>query len=209
MCALSIDHYKPDIESLVQYPPKSPGPLIIGQEDTSLENALGNMSVSMSVNSTDKRGLYSSRTVSSPALSPRSYSSSSHKFISNRKDLNGENTAMSLGDYTQGCTSDRIGQRSCWGPAINMFSEYTLPSPVWSQFHPGTIGQERGVPSLPSHRQNYPQQQQRGQSRAGGRQHHEYATGHHNVVDVDRIRLGTDVRTTVRNADCVPKFERR
>ena len=39
---------------------------------------------------------------------------------------------------------------------------------------------------------------QYGPHKNGQRHNHEYASGHHNVVDVERIRQGLDVRTTVR-----------
>jgi hypothetical protein len=39
--------------------------------------------------------------------------------------------------------------------------------------------------------------QRRGPPCFGGRHTHDFASGHHNVVDVERIRRGLDVRTTV------------
>lgn len=61
---------------------------------------------------------------------------------------------------------------------------------------PGAIGQERG--QLRHSRSHYGQQISGGHitSRAG-RSEQDYASGHHNVVDIERIRRGLDVRTTV------------
>lgn len=50
---------------------------------------------------------------------------------------------------------------------------------------------------LPQARVPYPIPQQRHSGKPVTRQGHEYGSAHHNVVDVERIRQGTDVRTTV------------
>ena len=50
---------------------------------------------------------------------------------------------------------------------------------------------------LPQARASYPVQQHRHIGKPVARQGHEYGSAHHNFVDVERIRQGTDVRTTV------------
>lgn len=66
-------------------------------------------------------------------------------------------------------------------------------------YGPGAIGQERGTVPSPQVRSGPYPQQQRGPLRVVGRQNNDYTSGHHNVVDVERIRRGLDVRTTVIN----------
>ena len=70
--------------------------------------------------------------------------------------------------------------------------------PVATPFDPhGLIGQER-QPTGRSYFSLTPHScQRRSPIRMGGRADHEYNSGHHNVVDVERIRHGLDVRTTI------------
>ena len=85
-----------------------------------------------------------------------------------------------------------------WSPNYGRFLNSGIQSPIWAAFNPGAIGQERGTPGLLHQRQGYHHPQQtRTQCKIGARQSHDYASGHHNVVDIDRIRQGIDVRTTV------------
>lgn len=73
----------------------------------------------------------------------------------------------------------------------------TAPTVAFDVFGPGAIGQERGQVYQPHHKNNSYSPQRRGQSRFGNRHNHDFTSGHHNVVDVERIRRGLDVRTTV------------
>lgn len=66
---------------------------------------------------------------------------------------------------------------------------------------PGAIGQERHSPLSPS---NPGHQIPRTLSRPGGRHVRAHSGGHHNVVDIDRIRKGADVRTTVCSSLPIP-----
>ncbi|KAL8944397.1 MAG: hypothetical protein Q9216_000448 [Gyalolechia sp. 2 TL-2023] len=61
-----------------------------------------------------------------------------------------------------------------------------------ASFGPGAIGQERIPPLSP-----FDTLQSRIPFRNGGRHIREHSGGHHNIVDVDRIRQGADVRTTI------------
>lgn len=75
--------------------------------------------------------------------------------------------------------------------------ETMVPLRAWDVFGPGAIGQERGQTYQPQLRNGAYSPQRRGPPRFGGRHTHDFASGHHNVVDVERIRRGLDVRTTV------------
>lgn len=63
----------------------------------------------------------------------------------------------------------------------------------------GTIGQERGQqirqPNFPP--TPFSPNRRTAMRMGGGRNDHDYNSGHHNVVDVERIRHGLDVRTTI------------
>lgn len=75
--------------------------------------------------------------------------------------------------------------------------EAIAPVGAWDVFGPGAIGQERGQTYQPQFRNGTYSPQRRGPLKFGGRHAHDFASGHHNVVDVERIRRGLDVRTTV------------
>ena len=62
----------------------------------------------------------------------------------------------------------------------------------------GAIGQERGLLRQPNYHAGRFSPNRRSNMRTGGRHDHDYTSGHHNVVDVERIRRGLDVRTTAR-----------
>lgn len=83
-----------------------------------------------------------------------------------------------------------------WNPYFQPYPLIGIPSPPWTAYGHGTIGQERDLTPFMPYRGSQPCQN-RGSIKQGGRQHNDYASGHHNVVDIDRIRQGTDVRTTV------------
>ncbi|KAI9826798.1 MAG: hypothetical protein M1832_005736 [Thelocarpon impressellum] len=61
----------------------------------------------------------------------------------------------------------------------------------------GAIGQERGQLRQPGFHNGRYSPSRRSTMRVGGRHDHDYTSGHHNVVDVERIRRGLDVRTTI------------
>ncbi len=85
--------------------------------------------------------------------------------------------------------------------------EAAVPFGTWDMFGPGAIGQERGQIYQPQFRNGAYSPQRRGPPKFGGRHTHDFASGHHNVVDVERIRRGLDVRTTV--SLCFPRSRRQ
>ncbi|CAF9939273.1 MAG: hypothetical protein ALECFALPRED_008058 [Alectoria fallacina] len=191
MCTLSIAPYQPDLEGSTERLSKSPGPLIMGQE-TSLESSLASMSPF------DRLNTYGPETSSSPSYSQHPYSTPASRPLAFRKDFGEQqHTPSSHRNYSQGYVGGSSDQSPYWSPNYSTFLNSGLQSPVWSAFNPGAIGQERGTPTLQHQRQGYCPQQSRGQIKIGGRQSHDYASGHHNIVDIDRIREGNDVRTTI------------
>lgn len=191
MCTLSIAPYQPDLEGPTQRLSKSPGPLIIGQE-TSLEGDLASMSPF------DRLDTYGPETSSSSSYSQHPYSTPASRSLTYRKDFSQQHTASSHHSYSQGFLGESCNQSPFWSPNCSTFLNSGLHSPIWSAFNPGAIGQERGTSTHLHPRQGVYPQQCRGQSKIGGRQSHDSASGHHNIVDIDRIRRGIDVRTTVR-----------
>lgn len=190
MCTLSIASYQPDLEGPTQRLSKSPGPLIIGQE-TSLESNLASMSPF------DRLDTYGPETSSSSSYSQHPYSTPASRSLAYRKDFSEPHTPSSHHSYNQAYVGGSSDQSPFWSPNYSAFLNSGLQSPIWSAFNPGTIGQEYGTPTLLHQRQGYYPQQNRGQSKIGARQPHDYASGHHNIVDIDRISRGNDVRTTV------------
>lgn len=190
MCTLSIAPYQPDLGGPTQRLSKSPGPLIIGQE-TGLESDLASMSPF------DRLDTYGPETPSSSSHSQRPCSTPAGRLLAYRKDFNEQDTPSSHHNYNQGYMAGSFDQNPLWSPNYSTFLNSGVQSPIWAAFSPGAIGQERVTPTLLHQRQAYYPQQNRTQSKIGGRQSHDYASGHHNIVDIDRIRQGIDVRTTV------------
>lgn len=101
--------------------------------------------------------------------------------------------------YAHGYTSHDSRQASAGGSFNADNPGYALQLPSWMAYGPGAIGQERGTAPPPQVRSGPYSLQHRGPARMVGRQNSDYTSGHHNVVDVERIRRGLDVRTTVIN----------
>lgn len=88
------------------------------------------------------------------------------------------------------------GETSPFSPFFSPYPEYGMQSPLWSPYTPGAIGQERSASVLSPYRPGYYSSHQRVPHKYMGR-HSDFPSGHHNVVDVERIRQGLDVRTTI------------
>lgn len=191
MCTLSVSIYEPDLAHNTIRPLGSSGPLMINRE-VSLEDTLGNMSL------INHRGS-GPETPRTPCYSPFAFPTPSTGPFPFRKYPSGLYTPSSMSGYAYGFQGPSLDQSPGWSPTYKDFSDFGLPSPVWSAFNPGAIGQERGTPLAPRARSGQSSQQQRGQGQMmGARRLQEHASGHHNVVDIERIRQGSDVRTTVK-----------
>ncbi len=212
---MTILRYKPRTEGISHRPAKDHGPLIVGLENVSPDNTFGNLSLS------GRHDSYDSEVLKATFVSPYFLSNPTSRSLSYRRDIAGQQLPSVLDDSRiNGYSARSSGSSPQWSPTYSPYPDYTLQSPTWTTyspgaystssyspgvytprgFSPGAIGQERVIsqtmePCPPQ----YPQQQ-RGLAKLGGRQNHDFASGHHNVVDVDRIRQGTDVRTTVSQA---------
>ena len=209
---LTTMRYSPRTEGVSYRLPREHGPLIVGQENVSLDNAFGNMALN------GRRQSYDSDALRAAFVAPYFLSNAASRSLSYRRDIAGQQLPSALdacrhsGDLTQSS-----GSSPQWSPVYSPYPDYTLHSPSWATYSPGAyssssyspgmitptgyspgaIGQERVAPQTPQSRPSQFPQQHGGLSKIGNRQSHDFASGHHNVVDVDRIRQGTDVRTTV------------
>ena len=159
------------------------------QENLPKDNGLNKALESMSFNSQRD---FIPQTPRTPSYSPFSTQTPSNPYFPFRKYLGGLYTPSSLSSVSPGS----FDQTQTWSPNYNPFLEIAQHSPVWSPFGPGTIGQERGTQFAACTHQDRYGQQKRVQGQLF-RRFTDNASGHHNVVDIDRIRQGTDVRTTV------------
>ena len=211
-CVLTITRYEPGADVASQQLPRDHGPLIIGQENLSLDSSFGSMSLS------DRHDSYDSEKLKAIFVSPYDLPNPTSRSLSYRRDIAGQQLPSALDNSRfSGFTARNAASSSHWSPMYSPYVDYTLQSPPWvgyspgvyssgsyspslfmsGGYNPGAVGQERGTPQIPQHRSPYHHQQQKGIAKLGGRQSLDYTSGHHNVVDVDRIRQGTDVRTTV------------
>ena len=204
--------YNPRAEGMSNRLIREHGPLIVGQENVSLDNPFGNLTIS------GRRESYDSEVLKAAFVSPYFLSNPASRSLSYRRDIAGQQLPSALDDCRfNGYSTRSSGGSPQWSPVYSPYPEYTLQSPIWatyspqayssgsygpgmitpSGYSPGAIGQERVGPQTPQHRPSQFPQQSRSLPKLGNRQSHDFASGHHNVVDVDRIRHGTDVRTTV------------
>lgn len=185
--------YKPQIHHLLSRGAKGHSPLIVGQQNTGLDKAFENMSL------TNCHDNYPNDVLNVPMAPQFVYTPSADRSLGYQGQYITEQSVSPLEDYVSAFTPRSSGPTSPWSPVNSPYANYGLHSPIWTPYAPGTIGQERRVQALPQVRPGHFLQQQRSLGKLSGRQSHEHSSGHHNVVDVERIRQGTDVRTTVRN----------
>lgn len=189
------------------------GPLIVGHDDLNLERSFKQMSIQgqgESPSLEDKlMPLSSSKLAVFGDLSPVGRS------LTARKAFVGKHRPSPLGKSLANVNGNIMDTHLSpfWSPSYNTAPSASMNASVWSPpFSPGAIGQERGAllplsastnsfltnssgcspnsHAFSSNANNY------GKSR--GRRYHENGQINHNVVDVERIRNGLDVRTTVR-----------
>ncbi|KAG8532028.1 uncharacterized protein KY384_003664 [Bacidia gigantensis] len=186
-CSVSIGRYEPEVGPKLQTPAKTPGPIIIGQDDSRLDQALSKMTLDSYRESTllhtPRQSLYQSN--------------STEDSFTGRKVAGGQHIPSPLNSLAPSYGGPGPMYSPTWTTSCNTYAGYGMTSPLWSQYSPGAIGQERGSPSLPGDYRNAHPSQPKALTRSSGRQQPDYAPGHHNVVDMDRIRAGLDVRTTI------------
>ncbi|KAL8923402.1 MAG: hypothetical protein Q9172_003151 [Xanthocarpia lactea] len=174
-------------------PYRDEGPVIVGGEDSFLDERFSQM------------GLESGPTNSTmpvpraPLLSPYSVASPSHNSTLTPGFVNSPTSPMFFGGLSPGFLVQQAGDGSPISRNLLSYPNPGMQTPTWSSFdatssNPGAIGQERHTPLSSFHN---PNQYPRSLVRHGGRNMPDHSSGHHNVVDVNRIRKGADVRTTI------------
>ncbi|MCJ1337092.1 hypothetical protein MMC09_002371 [Bachmanniomyces sp. S44760] len=85
------------------------------------------------------------------------------------------------------------------GSHRSMSAQQYIPSYVQQTiFTPGVVGQERSIRRTPGHSNGLPSHAYRNNSpKVESGPKSDYGSSHHNAVDIERIRQGTDVRTTI------------
>ena len=157
---------------------------------------------------------YGHNYLASPLVSPFFMPQAANRSFAYHRELNSQQVPSPLSLQKTNFNGPESTESSSWSPFFSPYGDpYGLQSPFWTPYTPGAIGQERGTPIMSPYtpgaigqdRGNsimspysgiYPYQQ-RTPGKLIGRSPHDYSSGHHNVVDVERIRQGLDVRTTV------------
>ncbi|KAI9810954.1 MAG: hypothetical protein M1827_005685 [Pycnora praestabilis] len=199
-CSLSTGYHEPE---LGKYSHHCLSPLVVGSErhdSSALETALGSLSLGQSKRQDGQLENFSATTqYNLPSSGERSVMPYNTYHV--HKDPRYEGSGYS-------CPHRDIYAypSPCGGQGYPSYAHYGPAAGPWEQYGPGAIGQERGQPRYPQY-QDWPVPQQnqngpwspqrRGPHKAGGRQNNDRGAGHHNVVDVERIRRGLDVRTTI------------
>lgn len=180
-------------------------PFIIGTDDINLGSALDALTLGGPSNAygqgnltlPDVQGGYGQEMMSTTPFVPYPMPQlSAGRSFAFHRDLNGHKMPTPLNLQKTNYHGPDSGEISPFSPFFSPYPEYGLSSPIWSPYTPGAIGQERGTPMLPPYRSAYYPYQQRLPHKYMGR-HSDYPSGSHNVVDVERIRQGLDVRTTI------------
>ena len=193
---MTVVYYVPDIKLPHQSPlVRDNGPLIIGNENPRHDSALGHLDFNDSHGSWDLDAPGSISPFSCLGLSPSLTSSPPSP------DNDGYYIVSPVGPYSPSY-SDTQSQRARYSSSpFNEYTGYGTHMTPWASVTPEIVGHNREL-SPPHRARNGPLlQHQQVLSRPNARQHNDYASGHHNVVDVERIRQGLDVRTTVRYAE--------
>ncbi|KZF21263.1 hypothetical protein L228DRAFT_269651 [Xylona heveae TC161] len=184
-CSLVIVHHEPDIVRASPRRPEQTAPTVAGRQASDLRDAMEQMTISRRDPGEDCNPEYG-RPAPYAHLSPTGRSTLS------REDYMGPPFAR----YGPGFGNARRGPSlypGPFGPQLHdEFHRNEQPMHGWDLYGPGAIGQERGQFRQPYYGPN-PSTPRRNLHRNSGR----HDMGHHNIVDIERIRHGLDVRTTI------------
>lgn len=142
------------------------------------------------------RTSYGRDALASPLVSPFFKLGSANRSFSNHRELSSQQVPAPLNLQNANFSGPESTETSPWSPFFSPYGAYALHSPLWTPYTPGAIGQERGTPMMSPYTGMFPYQQ-RTPTKFIGRSPYDYSSSHHNVVDIERIRQGVDVRTTV------------
>ncbi|KAL8795982.1 MAG: hypothetical protein Q9195_001558 [Heterodermia aff. obscurata] len=180
-------------------------PFIVDSDDTSLGHGLDALTLSGpstpygqgNLNLPGMQGGYGQEMMSTTPFTPYPVAPmSAGRSFAFHRDLSGQQMPAPLNLQKTNYHGPDPGDVSPFSPSFSPYHDYGVPSAVWASYPPGAIGQERAAPMLPPYRSSYYPYQQRLHHKYMAR-HAEFAPGIHNVVDIERIRQGLDVRTTI------------
>ena len=186
---LTIVRFKPDLVKESRENPQAPEPLIIGQDDDDVGDLFGRMSLN-----SNKRNSGSS-IVTNPSIIETPSRPSQNQYA--QPGIQDNCSPSPNGFASNGYTTHKD-----WAPGpfrFNPQGTYPVPMPTfpWPELGNGQMTPDQLASRIPCHRNGMLSTPTRVIPRNAGRRVHEYPSGHHNVVDTNRIRQGLDVRTTV------------
>ena len=181
-CSMMLSHNPMEVSTAITPHSKKSGPLIIGKEDSDLELAMDKLNLTPMNQSTKQ--FYGMETPPVPGLSPASSSTPTSQGLSETSPF-GNPLGKGVNQLFRSPQCSDHPSHPIHGPAAPHIYQHTTPR---FASHEAKYAQLMRVPS--------------GQvvsplSKLGQRQHNECLSGHHNIVDIERIRLGLDVRTTI------------
>ena len=190
-----MGQYSPDLSAGNEAVSSLRSPLIIGQDDGDFDDSLrhlslGGTSESSQIDTVGKRQRMLASNSSHPISNPVAAQPTYQNYVPNVSPL---------------AYDPRFGIETGGNPygvlplGIPAFGMPLIPLP---SYKPSVAEQHRAVPPFVRPRAGPVGHQQRLLQKQVPRQTNDYASGHHNVVDVERIRHGLDVRTTVRDPKC-------
>ncbi|KAL8632267.1 hypothetical protein Q9189_002057 [Teloschistes chrysophthalmus] len=169
------------------------GPLMIGGKESDLENSFHKMNLAGST------GTLSTPLQRSPLFSPYSIPSPNFTGTLTPNFSNPQQSPLLFGGTSPSYAMHGADVRSLvslYPPASPAFG---LRNAIWNGVDVTSHGHGAMIQRLhsPLHLPGTFRQNTRGAIKQGARNVQDYSGGHHNVVDVDRIRKGADVRTTI------------
>jgi len=185
-----VEFYSPDLAKASEPSAQAnQGPLILGRDD-GLDQAMG----SLSINEASRRSTYATYGSNATFL-PSEPSSAFTSATSGGVKSNEYQTPQSSADLAVPYSSDF--PPSPYGMPLYGYPQYGTPFLPLPAYNLGAVGQQQMMQVLPRSRMGPMPQNQHGPPKTGARHNLDHSSGHHNVVDIERIRQGVDVRTTI------------
>lgn len=161
-----------------------------GQEDIALESKFRKFSVGSRLESPEA-GFQSPRALSAEYLSPTSYASPHGEYGTI------QHSPTSLNGSFVGLAPSALEKGSMWSPRYITYPRDMHATP-WTGREPGTRGNHSSENMFARSQSDlYPFNVSAGKY-LGRHNSRDFNAVPHNTVDIERIRLGTDVRTTVK-----------
>ena len=163
--------------------------MIIGHEETGIGNSLGAIRAQY-----NHQPLNVNIPASNTSLSTSEFSPASSMSL---QDPDTYCTLSPTSGYTFNFDQSRYPGSARAGSFSNVYLNCESPTHSWEMLNPGSVRHAQAItPTQHAHGYTNIYEPQHPAKNAS-RQQNDYASSHHNVVDIDRICQGLDVRTTV------------